>query len=165
MIDFVPVSGQDGRLTNHATVTMIEYIFFEATLRDRFVRYAEQHDIPCNAIEDSMGMVVEVSEDIPEEMADRLEEFYEALEDEQASLSRDEGDLNRLAGFGFKLPNGDARMVPVSTDMANRLMLHFKLEEIQELLNSVARYALEPPNEHLCKILAEQKRKEAGSAK
>lgn len=140
---------------------MIEYIFFDAALRDRFVRYAQQHNVPCNAIDDSMGMVVEVSEDIPEEMSDKLEEFYEALEDEQASLSREEGDLNRLAGFGFKLPNGEARMVPLSTDMANRLMLHFKLEEIQELLNSVARYALEPANPHLCKILAEQKSKNA----
>lgn len=144
---------------------MIEYIFFETGLRDRFVRYAEQHGISCNVIDDNMGMVVEVAEDIPEEMADRLEEFYEALEDEQASHSRDEGDLNRLAGFGFKLPNGEARMVPVSTDVANRLMLHFKLEEIQELFNSVARYSLEPANEHLCRLLAEQKKKEAGSAK
>lgn len=139
---------------------MIEYIFFDADLRDRFLHYAQQHDVPCNAIDDSMGMVVEVSEDIPEEMSDKLEEFYEALEDEQTSLSRAEGDLNRLAGFGFKLPNGEARMLPLSTDMANRLMLHFKLEEIQELLNSVARYALEPANPHLCKILAEQKHKE-----
>jgi hypothetical protein len=141
---------------------MIEYIFFDATLRDRFVNYAKQHDVPCNAIDDSMGMVVEVPEDIAEEMSDKLEEFYEALEDEQTSLSREEGDLNRLAGFGFKLPNGEARMLPLSTDMANRLMLHFKLEEIQELLNTVARYALEPANPHLCKMLADQKGKKAG---
>lgn len=165
MIDFVPGSGQDGRLTTRTTFTMIEYIFFEAGLRDRFVRYAEQHGVPCNAIEDNMGLVVEVSEDIPEQMADRLEEFYEALEDEQASHSRDEGDLNRLAGFGFKLPNGEARMVPVSTDVANRLLLHFKLEEIQELLNSVARYTLEPASEHLCRLLAEQRKKEASRTK
>lgn len=165
MIDFVRGSGQDVRLNYQTTITMIEYIFFETGLRDRFVRYAEQHGISCNVIDDNMGMVVEVAEDIPEEMADRLEEFYEALEDEQASHSRDEGDLNRLAGFGFKLPNGEARMVPVSTDVANRLMLHFKLEEIQELFNSVARYSLEPANEHLCRLLAEQKKKEAGSAK
>lgn len=139
---------------------MIEYIFFDAALRDKFVNYVRQHGVACTALDDNMGMVVEIPEDIPEEMADRIEEYYEALEDEQASMSKAEGDLNNLAGFGFKLPNGEARMVPLSPDMANRLMLHFKLEEIQELLNSVARYALEPANPHLCKILAEQKRKE-----
>ncbi len=139
---------------------MIEYIFFDAALRDKFMNYAGQHGVPCTAIDDNMGMVVEIPEDIEEELADKLEEFYEALEDEQSHMSKAEGDLNRLAGFGFKLPNGEARMLPLSTDMANRLMLHFKLEEIQELLNSTARYALEPANPHLCKILAEQKLKE-----
>jgi hypothetical protein len=139
---------------------MIEYIFFDAALRDKFVNYAKHHDVPCAAIEDSMGLVVEVSEDIPEDISDKLEEFYEALEDEQANLSRAEGELKRLAGFGFKLPNGEARMLPLSPGMANRLLTHFTLEEIQELLNSVARYALEPPNEHLCQILATQDQNE-----
>lgn len=138
---------------------MIDYIFFDVTLRDKFLKYVNDHELPCSAVDDNMGLVVEVSEDIPDDISDKLEEFYEALEDEQANLSRAEGDLNRLAGFGFKLPNGEARMLPLSPDMANRLLQHFTLEEIQELLNSVAHFALEPPNDHLCKILAAQKKK------
>lgn len=136
---------------------MIEYIFFDATLRDKFLAFAEQRDVPCTASNDSMGLVVAIPEDIPEDAADSLEEYYETLEDEQEGMSLAEGDVNRLAGFGFKLPDGQARLVPVSTDMANRLLANFTLEEIQGLLNDVARYALEPPNEHLCQILAERK--------
>lgn len=135
---------------------MIEYIFFDADLRDRFVNYAKQHDVPCNAVEDNLGLVVEVSEDIPEEMADRLEEFYEALEDEQTSMSKAEGDLKRLAGFRFNLPNGESRMLPLQTEVANRLLVHFTLAEIQSLLENVARCTLEPNDERLCHILAEQ---------
>ena len=137
---------------------MIEYIFFDAGLRDKFVSYARQHDVPCNAIEDNLGLVVEVSEDIPEEMADKLEEYYEALEDEQTSLSKSEGDLKRLAGFRFNLPNGESRMLPLETDMANRLLVHFTLAEIQALFDSVARSTLEPNDEHLCHILAARKK-------
>lgn len=133
---------------------MIEYIFFNAALRDKFLAFAEQRDVPCTASNDSMGLVVAIPEDIPEDVADSLEEYYEALEDEQEGMSLAEGDVRRLAGFGFKLPDGQARLVPVSTDIANRLMANFTLEEIQGLLNDVARYALEPPNEHLCQILA-----------
>ena len=136
--------------------TMIEYIFFDAALRDKFVSYATQHGAPCNAIEDNMGLVVEVSEDIPEELSDKLEEYYEALEDEQASLSRAEGDLKRLAGFRFNLPNGESRMLPLQTDVANRLLVHFTLAEIQTLFENVARCTLEPNDEHLCHILAAQ---------
>ncbi|OGS90964.1 MAG: hypothetical protein A2Z95_06810 [Gallionellales bacterium GWA2_60_18] len=139
---------------------MIEYIFFEASLRDKFVAYAEQRGVPCTTSDDHMGMVVAIPEDLPEQLADELEDYHEALEDEQEELSLAEGELRRLAGFGFKLPDGQARMLPLDTDMANRLLANFTLEEIQELLNSVARYALEPPNEHLCKILAEQAAKD-----
>jgi hypothetical protein len=137
---------------------MIEYIFFDAALRDKFVSYATQHEIPCTAIEDNMGMVVEIPEDIPEELSDKLEEFYEALEEEQVSLSKGEGDLHRLAGFGFKLPNGESRMLPLQTDMANRLLAHFTPEEIHQLFNAVAECTLNPNDEHLCHILAELKK-------
>jgi len=137
---------------------MIEYIFFDAALRDKFVNYATQNDVPCTAMDDTMGMVVEIPEDIPEEISDKLEEFYEALEDEQVSLSKGEGDLNRLAGFGFKLPNGESRMLPLQTEMANRLLAHFSLDEIQELFNAVADCTLNPNDEHLCHILAAQKK-------
>lgn len=138
---------------------MIEYIFFDATLRDKFLNYAKQHDVPCAAIDDNMGMVVEVSEDIPEELADRIEEFYEALEDEQANLSKAEGEMKSLAGFRFNLPNGESRMLPLPTNMANRLLLHFTLEELQTLFETVARTALNQNEDHLCKILAAQEDK------
>ncbi len=136
---------------------MIEYIFFDATLRDKFVDYAAQRGVPCTATDDTMGLVVAIPEDLPDEVADDLEDYYQTLEDEQEGMSVAVGDVHRLAGFGFKLPDGQARLVPVSTDMANRLMANFTLEEIQGLLNDVARYALEPPDQHLCKILAAQK--------
>jgi hypothetical protein len=137
---------------------MIEYIFFDAALRDKFVAYATQHDVPCATMDDNMGMVVEIPEDIPEEISDKLEEFYEVLEDEQVSLSKEEGDLNRLAGFGFKLPNGESRMLPLQTEMANRLLAHFSAEEIHQLFNAVAECTLNPNDEHLCHIIAQQKK-------
>jgi hypothetical protein len=139
---------------------MIEYIFFDVTLRDRFVNYAREHDVPCTEVEDNLGLVVEVSEDIPDEVSDKLEEYYEALEDEQASLSKSDGELKRLAGFRFNLPNGESRMLPLQTDVANRLLVHFTLTEIQALFDSVARCTLEPNDEHLCHILAAQEDKE-----
>jgi hypothetical protein len=137
---------------------MIEYIFFDVSLRNKFVSYAMQHEVPCTAVDDNMGMVVEIPEDIPEEMSDRMEEFYEALEDEQASLSKAEGEMNSLAGFRFNLPTGESRMLPLPTAMANRLLVSFTLEELQELFETVARCTLDPNDEHLCHILAEQKK-------
>ncbi len=136
---------------------MIEYIFFDIALRDKFVSYVEKRGVRYAAPEDNMGMVVAIPEDIPERVADDIEDYYSAIEDEQEEQSETEGDLNRLAGFNFTLPNGESRMLPLQIDMANRLMESFTLKEIHELLNAVAECTLNPNDEHLCHILAARK--------
>lgn len=136
---------------------MIEYIFFDNTLRDRFVSYVSQNEVPCTATDDPLGLVVAIPEDLSEELSDAIESFYDTLEAEQEVLSRAEGDLNRLAGFRFNLPDGQSRLLPVEPEIANRLMASFSLQEIQNLLEDTALCALTENNEHLCKILAERK--------
>lgn len=136
---------------------MFEYIFFETALRDKFVSRAQQLGVPCTSTEDHLGMVVAIPEDIPDDTADTIEAYYETLEDEQEALSMDEGDLSRLAGFRFRLPDGSERMVPLQPDLANRLMAHFSFDEIQTLFAAVADCTLNQTEEHLCKILAAQK--------
>jgi hypothetical protein len=138
---------------------MIEYIFFDAALRDKFVAFAEQRGVPCTSTNDSMGLLVAIPEDIPEVLSDDIEEYYESLENEQEDLSKANGDLNRLAGFNFTLPDGQQRMLPLPSDMANRLLECLSMEEIQGLLNAVAERTLNPNSEHLCKILAAMKNK------
>lgn len=139
---------------------MIEYIFFDAALRDKFLAFAEHRDVPCTASDDSMGLLVAIPEDISEEMSDEIEEYYEVLEDEQEELSKAEGDLNRLAGFNFTLPDGQQRMLPLPSEMANRLLANFSMEEIQGLLNATAERTLNPnSDDRLCKILAALKNK------
>lgn len=132
---------------------MIEYIFFDAGLRDEFVRDADELGIPCSLSDDSMGLLVAIGEEYPEELLDELEYRYDALQRQQASLCESAGEFRRLSGFNFRLPNGEARMLPVSNDIANRLIANFSLEEIQQLLDAAAACALEPGEEHLCRIL------------
>ncbi|MGB8517955.1 MAG: hypothetical protein WCD45_08705 [Gallionella sp.] len=141
---------------------MFEYIFFDAALRDKFVNYAEQRSVPCSASEDEMGMVVSVPEDLPDEVADALEQYYDTLDTEQAELSQANGDLKRLAGFRFNLPDGQSRLLPVDTGLANRLMATFSLAEIQELFEAVAHCTLHPNEDRLCKIIAAQTAAERG---
>lgn len=137
---------------------MIDYIFFDAALRDRFVEYAKQRNVPCTLSDDTMGLLVAIPEEFPEELIDDLEDLYGELQDEQADLIAAEGELNRLSGFRFNLPDGQSRLLPLETDMANRLMANFSLQEIQELLEAVADCTLNPNEGHLCKILAAQTR-------
>jgi len=136
---------------------MMEYIFFDATLRDSFVEQAKALGVPCKLQEDNMGMVVAVPDDLADELMDALENHYEELQDEQSRMmAESEGGFNSLAGFSVVLPDGKMGMVPLQPDIANRLLSTFSIEEIQSLFSAVARIAIEPKEKHLCQILREE---------
>ena len=136
------------------TSTMMEYIFFDANLRDKFVEHATGLGVACDLRDDNLGLVVAVPEDLADDLADSLEARYDELQDEQTDLmSRSEGGFKKLAGFNLVLPDGQTCMVPLQPDMANRLLASFSFEEIRVLFDTVARSALDPKDSHLCEIL------------
>lgn len=133
---------------------MNDYIFFDAGLRDKFVEHAQRLGVACELRDDVMGLIVAVPEDLADDLEDKLEARYDGLQDEQAELmSQTEGGLKKLAGFKLVLPDGQISVVPLQTDMANRLLSCFSIEEIQVLFDTVARSALDPKDSHLCEIL------------
>lgn len=133
---------------------MMEYIFFDAGLRDSFVVHARSLGVACELQEDNMGMVVAVADDLDDGLMDALENYYEELQDEQSQImSQSEGGFKSLAGFSVVLPDGTIGMVPLQPDVANRLLASFSIEEIQALFSAVARVALDPEEKHLCQIL------------
>lgn len=133
---------------------MLEYIFFDAGLRDQFVAYARSLGLTCELRDDHLGLVVALDEEaLNDDLEDQLEERYGQLEDEQADLlAHEEGGLKQLAGFRVNLPDGQSCQVPLTPEMANRLMANFSLEEIQTLLDTVARSVLDP-HHHLCEMM------------
>lgn len=137
---------------------MNEYIFFDASLRDKFVEYAKALGVACELRDDSMGIIAAVPEDIGDDLSDNLEERYDKLQEEQSDLlTQSEGGLKKLAGFQLVLPDGQTCIVPLQPDIANRLLSCFSFGEIQLLLDTVARSALDPKNKPLCEILRAEK--------
>lgn len=133
---------------------MMDYIFFDTNLRDRFVKHANDLGVACDFRDDNMGLVVAVPEDLSDALMDDIENYYDELEKEQSRLMSElEGGLKMLAGFKLVLPDGETCMVPLQPDMANRLFSCFSLDEVQELFSTVARSALDPGESHLCEIL------------
>lgn len=133
---------------------MMEFIFFDESLRNRFVEQAKAMEVICELRDDTMGMVVAVADDLDSDLLTTLEGHYESLQDEQSGLlAQSEGGFKSLAGFSVVLPDGQRNMVPLQPEMANRLLACFSMDEIQLLFSTVARSVLEPQNEHLCHIL------------
>jgi len=136
---------------------MMEYIFFDADLRDRFAKYARSLPVTCELKDDNMGMLVQVPDDLSEAQNELLEARYEALEYEQSQLlTQTEGGFRSLAGFSLVLPDGTITTVPLQPDVASRLLANFTIDEIQSLFSTVANCALDPEEKHLCKMLRDQ---------
>ena len=133
---------------------MMEYIFFDAGLRDRFMEHAKGLGVACDLQDDNMGWVVAAPEDLADDIMESLEACYDELQEQQSDLmSHFEGGLKWLAGVQLVLPDGRTCMVPLRPDVANRLLSCFSFEEIQALFDTVARSALNSESRHLCEIL------------
>jgi hypothetical protein len=142
---------------------MMEYIFFDAGLRDQFLQHARGLAVVCEGWDDNMGMVVAVPDELSDAHVNSLENYYEALQDEQSKItSQAEGGFKSIAGFSLVLPDGKISTVPLQPDIANRLLTAFTIDEIQDLFSTVARSALDPREIHLCHILRAEANKNQG---
>lgn len=132
---------------------MDEYIFFDADLRERFVRHAREMGVECALQDDDLGIVVAVPEDLSEEVTDSLEACYERLMEEQSELvdHTEDGLKKHLAGVRLDLPGGRSCMVKLEPDMANHLFSCFSLDEVQKLFAAVAHSIENPDDKPLCK--------------
>jgi hypothetical protein len=132
---------------------MLEYMFFDAALRGRFVQFCQAQGVACGCTDDEMGLVVQVPDDLTEDIAARLETFYDTLLDEQAELiDQTEGALDKhVAAIRYTLPDGRMCMVRLEPDNANRLLASFTLDELQTLFAAVVDSAEHPGEGPLCK--------------
>lgn len=135
---------------------MVEFIFFNADLRDRFATQVQLNGGKPEVRDDHFGWVLSFEEQyLNEEVMRRLEAEYEELEFEQMHLIEQEEDgggiEKHVAGFDVRLSNGNTVMAPIQPDLAGRLMAEFTFEEIHTMFSSVAEAAINPDDRPLCK--------------
>jgi len=126
---------------------MMEYVFFDNGLRSRFVDFARGLGVTCSESNDGMGMIAAVPEDVAEDVGQALEACYDRLMEEQADLvDQSEGGLKKhVVGIRATLADGRQCMIPLEPALANRLLACLGLDEVEALVNAVAR-ALENPS-------------------
>jgi hypothetical protein len=130
---------------------MIDFIFFDAGLRDQFLALVQRMDIPRVQKDDELGMVVSVAEELPDADLETLEEEYEALMEAQSRLA-DEGDSARSAvGIHFIRGDGKPCLLRLDPDLAGRLLASFSPEEIDALIAAILQSAENPNAGPLCK--------------
>jgi len=121
---------------------MFEYVFFNEVLRGRFVAMLDEQPLPWDGRDTDEGYSVFVSEDIDDDTMERLEAVYDELMDEQRTivaadeLNHDDG-IHRV-GVQFSDSDGIVGQVHLDPELVNRLLRVISIEELQELVQTVA---------------------------
>ncbi len=131
-----------------------EYVFFDASLRDRFVAFAKTHGIESKVRSDPIAdHVVVLPDHIDDDVAEALEAEYETLMDEQMALvdAEDDTGARDLLGVHIKLPDGQDCTIRLPAALARRLLGAFTPEEVHELVEAIAAGVANPVSGPICR--------------
>lgn len=131
-----------------------EYIFFDASLSDRFARFVAARGIHSQVRPDAIeGFVVALAEELDDEVDQAIEAEYATLMAQQVDLvEAAEGDQARaLMAVAITLPDGQPGVVRIPARYARRLFAHFSTEEVHELVGAIAQGVANPIAGPLCR--------------
>lgn len=132
---------------------MNEYMLFDASLRDRFVKFVVDLGLAPEVRPDQIeGFAVALPDDLPDDIEEAIEDEYEALMADQVSLMESAGDGGErfLMRVTATLADGSPRSVQLPASHARRLFEHFSAEEIHVLVSAIVQSALSPVEGPMC---------------
>lgn len=131
-----------------------EYVFFEESLRDRFVTFAGVHGLAGAVRADPIaGWVVELPDDVPDDARTAIEAEYDAVMDLQRERidAADDAQARDLMSVNVTLPGGRPCLVRLPAAYGRRLVEHFTFDEIHELVTIIARNVADPVDGPMCR--------------
>jgi len=131
---------------------MLEYIFFHDEPRKQFIQCLVKQDIPYEEQNDSMGMVVAVSEDLGEDIEEVIEAHYDELMEnaEELLVSGGETAEKDVAAITITLDDGKTIYASVSPNVINRVLAVISTQELNDLVNSIVSSVLDPDERPIC---------------
>lgn len=130
---------------------MLEYVFFEPTIRDKFVAFLSQRGVEHQA-DDDEALLVEVPEDLDESTGDAIDHFYETLLQETAGLMEQGEDAleKNVAGVQVQLSDGDICTIRLNPELVGRMLGCITMEELRDMVQEVAHWVELRDNSPLC---------------
>ncbi len=131
----------------------LEYMFFNESLRDRFVAFVAGHGISSTVRKDVIdGFVVELPDEFDDDLQDTLEAEYDSIMDAQMLLAESDTELisHAVAGVTVTLADGTTRDVRIPPPIARRLFEHFTPAEVHEIATAIAESVENPIDGPLC---------------
>ena len=137
---------------------MLEYLFFNQSVADKFVAFLKTKNLLWELNIDPMleSIVVKTSEDIEDELWDELDDFHESLGAEDQKLLEDaledtEEETN-AAGIYIQLANGEQTVAQINPEIMNRMLGVISMDEFNEFVETIVSSVENPDDSPICKM-------------
>lgn len=127
---------------------MLEYVFFDEGIRDKFVAQLRDKGVDVGIDE----LIVEVPEDLEDALADDVDELYEKLLQETADLMEETDDAleKNVMGVQVCLEDGTPCTIRLNPDLVARILNCISMEELRDMAQVIAEGVQNPDNRPLC---------------
>ncbi len=134
---------------------MLEYLFFEPTLRDKFVAFLHERGLEHRLADDEEALIVEVSEEMDTETGDAIDHYYEGLLQENMELMEQGDDAleKNVAGVQVQLADGAICTVRLDPELVGRILGCISMEELRDMVQEVAHWVELKDNSPLCHVV------------
>ncbi len=136
---------------------MLDYIFFDAKLSNKFKDHLTKVEIEFKYKQDSafgsvQGEIVSISDETSENLLDELQNLYDKLQSELEKLLEqdDEGLAMSTAGMEVKLKDGKLCTLRVAPDIVARILTVLEFDELQAFVDNIAKSVEKPDSGHFC---------------
>lgn len=131
---------------------MIDYIFFDDGLMNRFTSFLRQRGVEHET--DTAGKLVQLPEDLDDDLLTTIEDEYDLLLSETEQLLEETGDAleKNLAAVRVELSSGQACNIKFSPDILGRLLQVMSVDELQEMVQNIARAVENPSDKPICHL-------------
>jgi len=132
---------------------MLEYVFFDESIRNKFADFLRDKGIDDFRLTDEDGAcIAEVPEDLDDHLGDAIDHCYEKLLQETAELIEGTDDAleKNVAGVHVALADGTACTIRLDPELLSRLLNCISMEELRDLAQTIAEGVENPDNRPLC---------------
>ncbi len=130
---------------------MFDYVFFNATVRDRFIDELRRLGVPCESRTTEDELTVSVDEELPDEILEHIDALHERLlDEEQALIEQTEAPERHAAGIMIQLRDGRSVQAAVDPDLLNRLLQAVTIEELGGFVQTIAEAVEHPDDVAFC---------------
>ena len=146
----LPELDSHGRFQEHEI--MLEYVFFDVLPCERFVAFLHERGLEPETQSDGETWEVRLPEELPGELGDAIEEYYDRMLDLNRELHDREAqeDGYHAAGVVVNLSGGETVYAQVDPALLSRIMSVLTPVEFGEVVNAIVDAVENPDTRTMC---------------